>query len=396
MSPSKRDEDRSRVDGFEMEISKLVKDEATSKQRKQQAGLGHCERTLLGAAACGNKTRGADDASKALVMAGADPNLGNADGDSPLHLAAEAGHHRVIVILLLRKKAQAAAPRNVFLETPRQIAAAMGHTLCISELLMGGADRDVDDGKGETPLFKAAANNHLGAIQELLAAGADQSILTMSYRSPLQAAASRVDATDNRGWTALHCAAYFDRPVHDNGDAVRALLEAGADVNVKNDAHVSDDIFTPLHVAVSRPMASICTIRALLEGWADVNVRDDCNQTPLHVACMWGDLSGVELLLRWGADEMLKKNRVDTPADVIGVWGDEDRNDEEIEADNQRIRPVLARAAADRSWHRRDWLVLSRSCPTRVHIACRSSSSSSGSSSKVARVSVDDSDGNDM
>ncbi|CAM9782579.1 unnamed protein product [Ectocarpus sp. 12 AP-2014] len=290
----------------------------------------------------------------------------------------------------------------------------MGHTLCISELLMGGADKDVDDVKGETPLFKAAANNHLGAIQELLAAGANQGILTMNYRSPLQAAASRgnaamlkafldkdsrdVDATDNRGWTALHYAAYVDRPVHDNGDAVRALLEAGADVNVKTDAHASDDMFTPLHVAVSCPMSSICTMHALLEGWADVNVRDDCSQTPLHVACMWGNVSAVELLLRWGADEMLKNNRADTPADVIGVWGDEDHNNDEMEADNQRIRRVLARAPADRSWRRRGWLVLSRSCPTRVHIACRSrsSSSSSSSSSKVARVSGEDSDGNDM
>ncbi|CAN0245586.1 unnamed protein product [Ectocarpus sp. 4 AP-2014] len=241
---------------FETEIFKLVKDEATSKQWKQWLrtplehaaakgnldlftrlidagaggepgwqGWGHCcERTLLGAAAFGNKSdvmvqalleagetkyvntrfgatresalhvtvaRGAEDASKALVTAGADPNLGNVDGDSPLHLAAEAGHHRVIGILLLRKGAQAADPRNSFLETPLHLAAAMGHTLCISELLMGGADKDVDDGKGETPLFKAAANNHLGAIQELLAAGADQGILTMNYRSPLQAAASR-------------------------------------------------------------------------------------------------------------------------------------------------------------------------------------------------------------
>ncbi|CAN0446603.1 unnamed protein product [Ectocarpus sp. 12 AP-2014] len=60
---------------------------------------------------------------------------------------------------------------------------------------------------------------------------------------------------------------------------------------------------------------------------------------------------------------------------------------------------MVARAPVDRSWRRRGWLVLSRSCPTRVHIAngsSRNSSSSSssnnnnnndGNSTKVARVS---------
>ncbi|CAN0456182.1 unnamed protein product [Ectocarpus sp. 8 AP-2014] len=54
---------------------------------------------------------------------------------------------------------------------------------------------------------------------------------------------------------------------------------------------------------------------------------------------------------------------------------------------------MLARAPADRSWRRRGWLVLSRSYPTRVHIANGSSSSSSsissinGNAAKVARVS---------
>ncbi|CAN0390345.1 unnamed protein product [Ectocarpus sp. 8 AP-2014] len=59
---------------------------------------------------------------------------------------------------------------------------------------------------------------------------------------------------------------------------------------------------------------------------------------------------------------------------------------------------MLARAPADRSWRRRGLLVLSRSCPTRVQIANRSSSgsyigSSKGCSAKVSRTSRKDSGG---
>ncbi|CAN0539327.1 unnamed protein product [Ectocarpus sp. 12 AP-2014] len=69
------------------------------------------------------------------------------------------------------------------------------------------------------------------------------------------------------------------------------------------------------------------------------------------------------------------------------------------ETNHQCLLRMLARAPADRSWRRRSWLVLSRSCPTRVQIANRSeggsisssssSSSSMGNSAKVARVSVE-------
>ncbi|CAN0023750.1 unnamed protein product, partial [Ectocarpus sp. 8 AP-2014] len=143
------------------------------------------------------------------MASGADPNLRDRRKSSPLHRAAEAGHHGVLGILLLKKGADMNAT-NDLQKTPLHLAASKGHTLCISELLLGNADKDVVD-------------------------------------------------------------------------AVRVLLEAGADV----DAKTTDDVCeTPLHVAVCRRIASIGTIRALLEGGANVNVRDGDELTPLHVACM--------------------------------------------------------------------------------------------------------------
>ncbi|CAN0292433.1 unnamed protein product, partial [Ectocarpus sp. 8 AP-2014] len=165
----------------------------------------------------------------------------------------------------------------------------------------------------------AAENNHLEAVEELLGAGANYSLRTIenNNRSPLDVAANRghadvlktllekdsneVNATNHHGWGALHHAASVDGPVRDNGDAVRALLEAGADVEVKTTGSCS----TPLHVAANRRRTSDGTIRALLEGSGNVNVRTRRDDTPLHQACKCSSVTGVDLLLRWGADEKL-------------------------------------------------------------------------------------------
>ncbi|CAN0211693.1 unnamed protein product [Ectocarpus fasciculatus] len=139
-------------------------------------------------------------------------------------------------------------------------------------------------------------------------------------------------------------------------------------------------------------MASIGTIRALLEGGANVNSRNKYEQTPLHMACSRSSAAAVELLLRWGADEKLTDEDGTTPGDEIGAMPHYGNNNEEIEVDNQRIRHMLARAPADRSWRRRGWLVLSRSCPTRVQIA-NGRNRSTSCSAKVARVSGEGSGG---
>ena len=443
MSTSKR-EDRTRLDGFEVEIFKLVAEGATSEQWREwlraplehaaadgnmdlftrlmdagadgRAGWRGCNgRTLLGAAAFapyeskseimvqallnagakpdvnkrfGPKGRtalhmaayqGAKSTSEALIVAGADPNILDLTRYSALHLATTLGHHEVVATLLV-KGALPNAPVHPLGHTPLHLAILGDRKLCVSELLIGGADKDLVSARAMTPLYIAARNNRVEAAKELLAAGATLDIRSCYGWSAVDIAANRghvdvlrvllqrgnsLDACPGSGHTPLHSAAQVDGPFRDNSSAVRVLLEAGADIDAKTTRYGA----TALHTAVCQYVPSSGTIRALLEAGANVNARKAWERTPLHVACRCSSVDVVGLLLRWGADETLVDQDGKTPGELLRV-GDEHYS---------RIRGMLARAPADRSWRRRGWLVLCRSCPATVQlVATTDRSSSSG------------------
>ncbi len=133
-----------------------------------------------------------------------------------------------------------------------------------------------------------------GARAALLAAGAQV--------GPLEAAAlGELDGLDPGargadGFTALHLAAFFG-----GADAVKALLAAGApaDADAENPLRVR-----PLHSAVASRDAE--SVRALLEAGADPNVRQQGGFTPLHGAAHAGDAELVRMLLDHGADPALE------------------------------------------------------------------------------------------
>eukprot|EP00752_Nemacystus_decipiens_P002437 g2294.t1 len=468
-SSSTKREDRTRLEGFELEIFKLVREGATSEQWREwlrvplehaaadgnvdlfvrlmdagahvtSAGWRGCHgRTLLGAAARGKHeemviallragakddvnvkfgaeqesalhvaaAHGAEGSSRALMFAGADPFLLNSEGNTPLHLAAREGHDGVVSDLLLRVDVDVKGNRE---NTPLHFAAEAGRVSCVSTLLLGGAEKDQRNTFEDTPLHLAAENSQVEVVEELLAAQADPEIRRYipdhyEWHRPLDVAAEcgnsdvlrailryggDVTACDRRGCTALHHAAFnlYEGDL-DTSDVVRVLLEAGADVDAKAAGFESA---TPLRLAASKNPYSIGTMCALLEGGADVNARDEGGSTPLHQACRRSNISGVELLLRWGADETLVDEDGQTAEGDVGSWEHDVNEDcegaarEGRKADDRRIRHMLARAPADRSWRRRGWLVLARSHRGRAQLAHDSRSSNGGSSAKVAKA----------
>jgi ankyrin repeat protein len=78
--------------------------------------------------------------------------------------------------------------------------------------------------------------------------------------------------------TALHCAAYENRP-----EAVRLLLKYGAFQDARTVHHR-----TPLHIACILGEENICKI--LLDANASVNVQDFEKNTPAHYAAFYRNL----------------------------------------------------------------------------------------------------------
>jgi len=110
-----------------------------------------------------------------------------------------------------------------------------------------------------------------------------------------------IDLTDKNGWTALHCACY-------NGhlELVKYLLSQHA-----NPASLTNDGGSTLFYLVktdsassSNPVFCEC-LDALLQAGVKVNLQNPHGETPLHAACLRGNLSVVEFLLNRNADPNL-------------------------------------------------------------------------------------------
>ena len=140
--------------------------------------------------------------------------------------------------------------------------------------------------KGWTPLLFATLDpdRNVSIISALIDAGANVSARTEDELTPL-----------------IHASEYGRSP-----DAVRSLIEAGADVNVIG-MQEGREGWTPLLYALNSHYKSFSVVRELVLANADVNVAAHNGYTSLFFALNLGDDPAfVELLLSAGADVRVK------------------------------------------------------------------------------------------
>ena len=189
-------------------------------------------------------------------------------------------------------------------------AVAQKDIAAINAFAAGRFDLNVKDADGRTGLINAAAQGQLDVVQALIAAGADLNAKDNSGRTALfHALEARYDsvadfllsqpqldlnALGKNGTTALISYVWRDRT-----DAIKSLLDRGADVNQQD-----NDGDTALHGAAQNGNVEI--IRLLLAKSAQPNGRNKVGGTPLMWAAVYGQEDAVKELLKAGADKSLK------------------------------------------------------------------------------------------
>jgi ankyrin repeat protein len=196
-------------------------------------------------------------------------------------------------------------------ETPLHYACKYNHTNIVPTLLAAGANVNLQTESGMTALHYACEDSP-NAVPILLAAGANVHSQARSFNQTalhiacqkndaitlrsLLSAGANVNLVDSFGCTALHTVCRRNYRAH----LIPILAAAEADVNSEEKYRG----FTPLHFACL--LGNVDSVNAMLDAGASVNARDKLGQTPLHTAVQNHHPAIVGTLLEAKADKNLK------------------------------------------------------------------------------------------
>jgi ankyrin repeat protein len=221
--------------------------------------------------------------AKLLIDAGADVNAVSGMGRTPLVVAAAVPGNSVTVKMLVERGADWKALDKMGINA--FVAAAKAGNFEAVRLLAGrGADVSYSPKIGGTALHMAAANRDAAMVRYLLSGNAKVDAL-LDFSHPVPAGKVAIDRI-----TPLMFAAAYG-PI----DAVKALLDAGADVNAKDIRGM-----TPLMFAVSSEVQDPVLVKLLLTRGARMDERSAAGETALDWARKFGRRPVIALLAGGG------------------------------------------------------------------------------------------------
>jgi ankyrin repeat protein/Ca2+-binding EF-hand superfamily protein len=227
---------------------------------------------------------------KVLLEAGADPNLSNFLGVTPMHRAALSG--QIEIIEMLAAEGALVDATNLDGYTPFHTAVMEGNLDMLKALLKLKADYGLLTRSGLSAVHIAAASDQGGVIP----------FLVSEFECSLDKDAA---ATFEKGFTPLHFACQDC-----NLSAITSLLTCNCNVDVQD-----DDGFTPLSVLARRtgtdrfPQLEEC-IKLLLAKHANPRLStEQGGNCALHVAAISNNVIMCHLLGRMDRDLLQMKNK---------------------------------------------------------------------------------------
>jgi ankyrin repeat protein len=163
--------------------------------------------------------------------------------------------HEGIVKILLDKGAAANCQDETSLCRPLYVAASEGNVTIVKLLLESGANPNLRNCYGQTALLVAIIDRQLGVVDLLLKSGANVN-------------------QECLGWTPLHAACNRPKPAGTvEGAIVRLLLQAGANVEAKDDRELTSLSYAIGHVPESGDYFEE-GVKLLLKAGATVSPKD--------------------------------------------------------------------------------------------------------------------------
>ena len=218
---------------------------------------------------------GDSEAVNAFLEAGANTELVDADGNTPLHIASRRGHAEIVENLSAKSASATLNMENFGDQTPLSLACKSGNSSVVRILLKRGASVN-EATKGKTPLHIACERGCLEIVKTLLEHKAD------------------VDRADMLGQTTLHCVLEDRGKFQDPNmyDIVKLLLLYNANVNLADDYGT-----TPLDLVFTYSQNE-CIQKTVLLHMAKNDIKTSNGATAVHVACMFCSQCVVYYLLQ--------------------------------------------------------------------------------------------------
>ncbi len=258
-----------------------------------------------------------------LLDLGADPNLANNKGITPLMAAAH-------TFIYDRKEPKASGIGKELNEQGPALAKA------IKLLLKHGANVNAKDEDGATPLYYAADEGSIIAIKMLIAAGADVNAQTKQGETALLRSLSRYDRDGRIEYLIDHGADLKTRDAEGQTVLMLAIaagyrkqvelfLQRGIDPNARTKsgttaAHFAGQFYSQetIHSPDASPdlagrRDAVAMLRLLAGHRADLAAADSEGETPLHAAARAGYLESLRFLVEGGGDLNKRNNKGETP-----------------------------------------------------------------------------------
>ena len=239
-----------------------------------------------------------------FIFKGADPELKNHDGDTPLHVAIKNHSMRAA-------KALSAVSSTLFSRDSEGVT-ALDRGLLADEsyydLFITTKAGELRDVEGQSIVHYFVRTKNLKGIRQCIIKGIPISVKDDNKKTPLDVAFENLDDEESVEIAAELIMGGADEVATDFAYFQDAML--ARNVNSR-----FDDGQTPLHLAAIYGHNAIA--KYLLENNADTSVQDSSGATPLHEAVRYGNVEIAKALLNSGANVNARDNLGKTPVMLI-------------------------------------------------------------------------------